>query len=130
MYFLLLLILHTCSHILTYYLKTTKTVKWHFPAESHSEVMVPLKLQRRKTSKPISTCRILIGSITSMSQFNRSTQIHNFRVNKRTGLVLSQDRCSAKYGRLFAGEFLLYKLQTWPIRTGLTSQTIRNITNH
>ena len=30
---------------------------------------------------------------------------------------------SAKYGRSFAGELLLYKLQTWPIRTGLRSQT-------
>ncbi len=28
-----------------------------------------------------------------------------------------------KYGRSFAGEFLLYKLQTWAIRTGLRSQT-------
>ncbi len=37
--------------------------------------------------------------------------------------IITGPRCSAKYGRSFAGEFLLYKLQTWPIRMGLRSQT-------
>ncbi len=37
--------------------------------------------------------------------------------------MITGPRCSAKYGRSFAEEFLLYKLQTWPIYTGLRSQT-------
>jgi len=37
--------------------------------------------------------------------------------------TITLPRFSAKYGRSFAGEFLLYRLQTWPIRTGLRSQT-------
>lgn len=35
--------------------------------------------------------------------------------------IITGPRCSAKYGRSFAGEFLLYKLQTWLIRKGLRS---------
>ncbi len=37
--------------------------------------------------------------------------------------IITGPRCSVKYGRSFAGEFWLYKLQTWLIRTGLRSQT-------
>ncbi len=37
--------------------------------------------------------------------------------------IITGPRCSVKYDRSFAGEFLLYKWQTCAIRTGLRSQT-------
>lgn len=40
--------------------------------------------------------------------------------------IITGPLSSAKYGRSFAGEFLLYKLQTWPIYMGLRSHDWRS----
>ena len=62
-----------------------------------------------------------------MAQHKKRPQITETPI--RTGLILSLSNiitrplCLVKYGRSFVVEFLLYKLRTWQIRTGLRSQT-------
>lgn len=83
-----MLILHPCSHTSSYYLKTTKMVKWHFSAESQDihRTWYHWNFKGEELQNlflPVEFWLVLHLWITSMSRFNKSTQIHNFRVNKR-----------------------------------------------
>ena len=61
---------------------------------------------------------------------NKTTPNHRDADSHGTNII-TWPLCLVKYGRSFAVEFLLYKLRTWQIRTGLRSQTTSAIiTNH
>ncbi len=61
----------------------------------------------------------------------RRESTHKMQPNHRDAdshgtIVITRPRCSAKYGRSFAGEFLRYILETWLILSIKITDHLRN----